>query len=783
MAKLFEMILQNSFDGILFMLIILPIRRLTRNLSKIYVNVLWILLLIELLFTPFVKSPFQTVRNVTAFNFKEKAFHSSEILAQKQISYDSPYASKSDIKANYEYNADSNPVNNTQETVINKVNSIENKTVSAAANGRIHALSRYGLLDYLSYIWIMGMTILTVVFLIQYVRLRDKVSTAVKIEDNVWETSNYDIPFVMPGIPSRIYIPSGIAGRQLDYIIAHERQHIRNLDPLKKCAATVALIIHWFNPFVWLAFSLIGKDIEMYCDEQVLKGKGLTEKKQYSQTILDFAEKASGLSLTMSFSKNNVESRIRHILYSKKPRLIISILLALIVLSCGILFLTAKEKSTGETRKDDAGISDTETEKESLTNKPASGIGMTSDAEETDNEIYADDTDDNKISTGNMTDTDTSESGNEPSAEEQINGDEEEYWEDKLIVGTTFETDPYLSDRIRSANNYVNDWYSFPLLTEDIIGTPKEEELKNAVSLIGETQHFLLYGTSYTEIMIIKTPDNRYVYAEVPFTSNYHVQPVLSETDYDLDGENELAIIIYVIHGTGCSIRTLFMTDKARDGKWYLYQLRESEYLPQIEDKFDTVYLDDGIKLLFDGEYVGRTLPMDDEFRNERSNYKFQAGMQIQIHFIEDRIKLNAELGGYADGFYAGDFTGHKINADIIYLGEGKWELKDFRYSNANIDWVIESALPLYFSGQTQDLKQYYLTDGAQIKGSKETDSNITIIDISYPVDNLDSGKTEAMATVRLDGSDFPCHVKIALKLSDSLTDTWKIAGLITDNQ
>ena len=731
MTKLFELILQNSFIGIIFISVILVIRQLTKNFSKRYVVVLWILLLTELLFTPLVTGPFHTMRNVAIFNFNDSVYDSSDNLGQNQINFDNSDTYEKIDEINSIGNSNFGVAGKVQGTSIGKNNLIQNN-IPSSNNAGSNPIGKYRLVEYLSFVWLLGITVFTIYFLIQYIKLRHKVNTAIKVDNNVWETSACDLPFVMPGIPSKIYIPVGLEGRQREDILAHEKEHIKHFDPWIKCIATIALTVHWFNPFVWIAFSLMGKDIEMYCDERVLKGKELKEKKQYSQTILDFSKKANGFSLTIGFSKNNVENRIKHILCSKKPHRIISIVLIAVILACGVLFLTEGNISKAVTEKN------LSSEKETVS----------------DNNTPDDVKPENKDITENQN-SDT---------------EEKEFWGKKLIVGTTFEPDTDLRKRILDAPDYASDWGNFHPVYEG--------DMTENINLIGKTQHFLLYGTSDTESMIIKAPDNRYILAVVPYTSNYMTQPLLNEMDYDRDGENELAIIIYVLHGTGCSIRTLFMVDKASDGKWYMYQLVENEYLPKLEAKFDTVYTKDGIKLLFDGKYVGITLPMDNEFRRSSVNYKFHAGMQIQISFIEDRIELNADLGGYSDNFYSGEFTGHRINADIVYLGEGKWDLKNFRYSDINIDSVIKDALTFYFTGQTDELNQYCMADGSYLKEIRKKSNDVSVLNISYPVDNMDSGEVEAHTTVRLDGSSSLINVTVSMKLTDSLTNTWKVVEI-----
>ncbi|HOM02408.1 MAG TPA: M56 family metallopeptidase [Acetivibrio sp.] len=749
MTKLFELMLQNSFTGIIFILVILIIRKLTKNFSKRYVTVLWILLLAELLFTPLVTGPFNTIRNVAILNFNEGVYESSDSLRQNQSNYNSSNTYQQKDESNPIGNSNSTPADNAQGSRLDKDNLTENNITPSNNAGSIPT-GKHRLVEYLSFVWLLGIIAFTVYFLIQYIKLRHMVNVAIKVDNNIWETSACDIPFVMPGIPSKIYIPAGLEGHQREDILTHEMEHIKHFDPWIKCMATVALTVHWFNPFVWIAFSLMGKDMEMYCDERVLRGKGLNEKRQYSQTILDFSKKASGFPLTIGFAKNNVENRIKHILCSKKPHRIMSIALAAVILACGVLFLTAGKKHAEDTYN------------QNKLNGTQRDIGEDA-AEKTPA------SEKEEVSDNNTADDAWAENG-EKTENQNSYTEDKEFWGEKLIVGTTFEPDSDLKKLILDAPDYANDFSSFHPVFEG--------DMAKNINLIGKTKHFLLYGTSDTESILVKTVDNKYILAEVPYTSNYMVQPLLNEKDFDGDGENELAIIIYVKHGTGCSIKTLFMVDKANGGKWYMYQLVEDEYLPQLEAKFDTVYTKDSIKLLFDSKYVGLTLPMDNEFRNSSVNYKFHAGMQIQIHFVEDRIELNADLAGYSDVFFSGEYTGHRINADIGYLGEGKWELKNFRYSDANIDSVIRDALTLYFTGQTEELNQYCMADGHNMKGITKKSNSVSVLDISYPVDNMDIGKVDAHATVRLDGSSSLINAAVSMKLTDSLTDTWKVTGI-----
>lgn len=198
-------------------------------------------------------------------------------------------------------------------------------------------------------LWAAGTVLILVYYFFLLLRLKKRVREAVRSEGNVWESAETSLPFVMPGFPCRIYIPVGIEESRKQDILAHEKQHIRHGDPWVKLAAVLALALHWYNPFVWAAVRLLDKDMEMFCDETVLKHKNLEEKKHYSETLLAFSAQDSGLTVALSFGESNTENRIRHILYSQKPKWFVSILLVAAILGCALLFLTIREEKPLET--------------------------------------------------------------------------------------------------------------------------------------------------------------------------------------------------------------------------------------------------------------------------------------------------------------------------------------------------------------------------------------------------------------------------------------------------
>jgi Antirepressor regulating drug resistance, predicted signal transduction N-terminal membrane component len=169
-------------------------------------------------------------------------------------------------------------------------------------------------------IWLLGIAVLIIHSSISLVRLRKKLVGAVKHHGNIYFTDHINEPFVMGLIHPRIYLPSTLSEHELEYIILHEQTHIRRHDHITKVLAFTALAIHWFNPLVWAAFFLFGNDMEMSCDESVMKQMDTDIRREYSTSLLEFAsgrKMISGAPLT--FSEGDIKSRIKNVMSYKKP--------------------------------------------------------------------------------------------------------------------------------------------------------------------------------------------------------------------------------------------------------------------------------------------------------------------------------------------------------------------------------------------------------------------------------------------------------------------------------
>ena len=184
-----------------------------------------------------------------------------------------------------------------------------------------------------SLVWLLGFAVLLVWGLVSYLRLARRLRTAVRLEGEVFQTEAVGVPFLLGFFRPRIYIPYGLEGERLDSVLAHERFHLRRRDHLVKLLAFALLCVHWFNPLVWLAFCLMGRDMEMRCDEAVL-GREAVRKQTYSETLLSFALGGRFPSPgPLAFGETGVKARIRNALRWKRPRRWVTVLAGVLVIA------------------------------------------------------------------------------------------------------------------------------------------------------------------------------------------------------------------------------------------------------------------------------------------------------------------------------------------------------------------------------------------------------------------------------------------------------------------
>ena len=198
------------------------------------------------------------------------------------------------------------------------------------------------------FVWLIVIAIMVIYSIVTICLLKRRLKNAVLIKDNIYEADNLKTPFVLGYFNPKIYIPADLKPEEKNYIILHEQTHIKRKDHSIKLFAYLLLCIHWFNPFAWLAFVLMGADMELSCDERVLKELGSGIKKDYSASLLALSTGKRIINGSpLAFGEDGVKTRIKNILNFKKPSRIIVIVAVLLAAAIGI-GLVANRMSSDE---------------------------------------------------------------------------------------------------------------------------------------------------------------------------------------------------------------------------------------------------------------------------------------------------------------------------------------------------------------------------------------------------------------------------------------------------
>ncbi|MBQ3194278.1 MAG: hypothetical protein IJB59_12020, partial [Oscillospiraceae bacterium] len=190
-------------------------------------------------------------------------------------------------------------------------------------------------------IWILGMVALLIYTVISYWRLRRKVSEAVILRDNIFQSENVASPFVLGLFRPRIYLPYNMDGQDLSHVVAHEQAHIRRRDHWWKPLGFLLLTIHWFNPLMWLAYVLLCRDIELACDEKVIKELGNEQRADYTQALVACSVNRRMIAACpLAFGEVGVKERVKSVMNYKKPAFWVVVLAVIACVVVAVCFLT-----------------------------------------------------------------------------------------------------------------------------------------------------------------------------------------------------------------------------------------------------------------------------------------------------------------------------------------------------------------------------------------------------------------------------------------------------------
>ena len=193
----------------------------------------------------------------------------------------------------------------------------------------------------LTIVWTIGILLLVAYTVISYWRLRRKVDTAVRYKDNIFQSENVKSPFVLGIIKPRIYLPFNMNGQNLEHVVAHEQAHIHRKDHWWKPFGFLLLTIHWFNPLVWLAYVLLCRDIELACDEKVIKELGNEQRADYTQALVACSvNRRMVAACPLAFGEVGVKDRVKSVMNYKKPAFWGVVLAVIVCVFVAVCFLT-----------------------------------------------------------------------------------------------------------------------------------------------------------------------------------------------------------------------------------------------------------------------------------------------------------------------------------------------------------------------------------------------------------------------------------------------------------
>ena len=217
------------------------------------------------------------------------------------------------------------------------------------------AAQGFALLDQLPAIWLTGVGCMALYMALSLLRMRWRLRAAPRIQDNVYRCTDWSTPFVLGVLAPRIYVPETVSEQDFPQVLAHERCHIRRWDHVWKPLAFLLLAVNWFNPVLWAAYVLLGRDMERACDEMVLKNATPIQRAAYSRALVACATQPKMAAVCpLAFGEVAVKERVKNVLNYKKPALWAVILLVVAAAIIGVCLLT---KPAGK----DAGVPDAET--------------------------------------------------------------------------------------------------------------------------------------------------------------------------------------------------------------------------------------------------------------------------------------------------------------------------------------------------------------------------------------------------------------------------------------
>ncbi|SHK80085.1 M56 family metallopeptidase [Desulforamulus aeronauticus] len=669
LSALFLKVLNMSITSSYVILFVMIARLFLKKAPKIFSYTLWAVVLFRLLCPFSFSSAFSFLKAVTPSSGKMD-YISSDVgmMVQPQI-----------------------------ETGIDKVNSIVNSSLPAATP-YASANPMQIIMFILSVIWVLGVLILVIYSVSSYFLLKQKVSTAMLLQDNIFECENIATPFVLGIINPKIYLPIGLSQTEKSFILRHEQTHIRRLDYIIKPFAFLVLCVHWFNPLVWISFVLMSRDMEMSCDEQVIKELGTEIKKDYSASLLFLAVNRGMINGSpLSFGETGVKGRIKNVLNYQRPTLWV-IVAGVIVVAAMVIglasnpnaaasdndawdrvsYFTPDAKQAMEIYIKALRESDYLTQLSLAHAEPfdPKGQEIWDTIKINHVKVIKEDVRENKACY--WLELDIKDGGN--SAFEKgvfprwlwlVKGEQGWYVEGLMTSG------PPIANWWLSGNKQEKE-ISIDDLTERSIIT--SDRYKNTeYPLIAELpkEDIYLYGLKPTGVVL--RYGDKIQFFNWEYTTPRFILPVLHKYDLDNDGEDEIICVLNVGSGTGLSLYELHVLKLSGTSGYVDYMF--SDYLEQMKTMLSTAYhkKENSIVVKTNNNSYIYDIPIE----YQKLTYKNVAYGNIVFFDISNGLKIKIPLGVLFDEFVSPQFFEDTIffEGDIVFKN-GKFQITSPQITN-----------------------------------------------------------------------------------------------------
>ena len=370
MSELFPRIIEMSLMGSVVILITILTRFILRKRSKSFIMILWAVVAIRLLV------PFSIESAISVFNLIPS--NTQSITEQKEtveavipdVNYASgkTYAADNVVQTNVVQTANEN---NAVQAAPEMKTQAEDQHVSVSNNKELTYAERIeepsvlqkravrftmpDIRTVLGIVWLTGAAGILTYCSVRYINLKKRLKDSKKIHDNVYISKKVKSPFVFGFFIPKIYLPEAFENSEKEYILMHERTHIKYGDWITKIIGMVIVAVHWFNPLVWIAYALFEQDIEMRCDEVTISNLDSDLRQAYTLSLISYAKKSNSKTYLVTplgfskvnFSKMEVTNRVKNIVYFKQGKKITAIFITAVLLfvaaACGLNSKTGKE--------------------------------------------------------------------------------------------------------------------------------------------------------------------------------------------------------------------------------------------------------------------------------------------------------------------------------------------------------------------------------------------------------------------------------------------------------